>query len=434
MTLRAGRRPPSNGLEIVKARSDVAYVVGRYPAVSHTFILREVLALRAAGARVETISIHRAGAGDALSAADRAELARTHALLPASPVAVAGAHLRALLSPRAYLRTLREALRGGPPGPKAKLRQLAYFAEAIMVWSRCRRLGVRHIHAHLLNQASDAAMLAVRYANLGGARPRWTWSFTIHGPNELFDVSRFQLAAKAASADAVVCISDFARSQVMGFAPEDRWPRFEVVHCGLDPTEYDPDRVRARERGEGFSILYVGRLVPFKGQAVLLEALAALRAEGVAARLTLVGDGPSRQALERRCRELGLDGAVELAGSVGQDEIRALYAAADAFCLPTFAEGVPVVLMEAMAMRVPVVTSRVMGIPELIDDGEDGLLVRPGRPDELALALGRLARDPELRRRLGERGREKVLAEFDVRESGRRLARIFAAVGEGPGR
>jgi colanic acid/amylovoran biosynthesis glycosyltransferase len=417
-------------LEIVGPSVDVAYLVGRYPAVSHTFIVREVLALRAAGARVETISIHRAGAEHTLSEVDRAEHDNTYALLPARPTEVLAAHLRAMASPRAYLRTLVRALRGGPPGLKARLWRFFYFTEALMVWRHCRRRGIYHLHAHLLNQASDAAMLAARYANASGASPAWTWSVTLHGPNEFFDVSRFQLAEKAGSADAIVCISDFARSQVMGFAPEERWRRFRVVHCGLDPTEFDPDRER-RLAATGFRVLYVGRLVPFKGQAVLLEALAAIRSRGVDASLTVVGDGPSRQTLERRAMELGLPGAVTFAGVVGQDAIRSYYSSADAFCLPSFAEGVPVVLMEAMAMRVPVVTSQVMGISELVDDGEDGLLVRPGRVDELSAALERLARDPELRERLGRRGRDKVVAEFDVRESGKQLARIFAAVATG---
>ncbi|HET7445860.1 MAG TPA: glycosyltransferase [Solirubrobacterales bacterium] len=418
--------------------SRVAYVVGRYPAVSHAFVTREVLALRAAGVEVETISIHRAEDGDALSATDRAERERTYALLPVRLGPLLGAHLRAFAgAPRAYLATLFGALRDGPPGIRGRVWQLFYFLEAIMVWNRCRSRGVRHLHAHHLNQAADAAMLAVRYANARGGSA-WTWSFTMHGPNELYDVSRFQLAEKASEAAAVACISDFARSQVMGFTDEERWSRLTVVHCGVDPTEFDPgetpsanggapEKDAALEGAAPFRVLYVGRLVPFKGQAILLEAIAALRARGIDARLTMIGEGPAREGAERRAAEFGLNGEVRFAGAVGQDEIRSHYAAADVFCLPSFAEGVPVVLMEAMAMAVPVVTSRIMGITELVDDGEQGLLVRPGRADELAAALERLARDPALRERLGRGGRAKVSAEFDVRESGRRLAAIFAA-------
>jgi colanic acid/amylovoran biosynthesis glycosyltransferase len=402
----------------------VAYVVGRYPAVSHTFVTREVQALRAAGVEVTTISIHRASEADALSAVDRAEREATYWLLPPRFGQLLRSHLRALRAPSGYLRTLLAAVRGGPGGVKARVWRAFYFAEGIMVWDYCRRQGIRHIHAHHLNQASDAAMLAARFGNAGGGG--WTWSFTMHGPNEFYDVSQFRLAEKAQSASFVACISDFARSQVMGFVPEDQWSRLRVVHCGVDPEEYDPSREPAKaENGHGFRILYVGRLVPFKGQGILLEGLAALRAEGIEATLTLIGDGPSRVDLEEKAKALGISDSVTFAGSIGQDEIRAYFAAADAFCLPSFAEGVPVVLMEAMAMRVPVVTTRVMGISELVEDGVEGLLVRPGRLDELTRALATLAADPELRRNLGNSGREKVAAEFDVREAGRELARIL---------
>jgi glycosyltransferase involved in cell wall biosynthesis len=406
----------------------VAYVIGRYPAVSHAFVTREVLALREAGVEVETISIHQAAPEDALSATDRAEREATYALLPPRPLEVLRAHLRALASPRAYFGTLGKALHDGPPGIKARVWQLFYFAEAILVWRHCKRRGVSHLHAHHLNQASDAAMLAVDYANAAASDPAWTWSFTMHGPNEFYDVSRFRLEDKAKSAAAVVCISDFARSQVMGFAPVEAWSRFPVVHCGVDPSEYDPDREPAGASDGAFRILYIGRLVPFKGQSVLIEAIAALRSQAIDARLTLIGEGPSRDALEGRVRELGLGDAVDFTGAVGQDEIRSHYANADVFCLPSFAEGVPVVLMEAMAMRVPVVTTRIMGISELVDDGIDGLLVRPGRLDQLVEALTRLAGDPGLRTEMGRHGRQKVVEKFDVRESGRRLQRIFSAV------
>lgn len=403
----------------------VAYVVGRYPAVSHTFVTREVQALRAAGVEVETISIHRATEADALSAVDRAEREATYWLLPLRLGRLLRSHARALRAPATYLQTLATAVRGEPGGLKARLWRAFYFAEAVMVWDHCRRQGIRHIHAHHLNQASDAAMLAARFGKDSG-EGEWSWSFTMHGPNEFYDVSRFRLAEKAQSASFVACISDFARSQVMGFVPEERWSRLRIVHCGVDPDEYDRSRLPARGRqASGFHILYVGRLVPFKGQGILLEALARLRGQGWDATLTLIGDGPSRGDLEEKAKALGIAAAVEFAGSVGQDEIRTYFAAADLFCLPSFAEGVPVVLMEAMAMEVPVLTTWVMGISELVENGVEGILVRPGRPDELTEALARLAADPELRRTLGARGRRKVQAEFDVRQAGRELARIL---------
>jgi glycosyltransferase involved in cell wall biosynthesis len=243
----------------------------------------------------------------------------------------------------------------------------------------------------------------------------------MHGPTELYDVPGHRLAAKARAADFVVCISDFARSQLMGLLDEDGWDRLHVVHCGIDPDEYRPDPAPAGTP----RVLCVGRLVPEKGQAVLVDAIARLRERGVPVECTLVGEGPSRPALETAIRARGLDGAVELAGAVSQDEIRAHYAAADVFCLPSFAEGVPVVLMEAMAMEIPVVTTRIAGIPELVADGVDGVLVAPGRPDELADALARLAGAPDERRRLGAAGRRAVLERYDIRAIGPALRALF---------
>jgi glycosyltransferase involved in cell wall biosynthesis len=174
-------------------------------------------------------------------------------------------------------------------------------------------------------------------------------------------------------------------------------------------------------------ILCVGRLVPEKGQTVLLEALAMLsRRGGLNVALTLAGEGPSRQALEKLAQRLGIASRVAFLGAVGQEEIAALYESAAIFCLPSFAEGVPVVLMEAMAMQVPVVSTHITGIPELIEDGCTGLLVAPGRPDRLADALARILGSPQLGRELADRARAKVLSEFDAQNSAGQLRALFA--------
>lgn len=180
-------------------------------------------------------------------------------------------------------------------------------------------------------------------------------------------------------------------------------------------------------------ILMVGRLMGPKGLPILFEALRELRGRGVAVRLVVVGDGPDRAAYEALARELGISEHVELAGAVGQDEIRERYAAADVFCLPSFAEGIPVVLMEAMAMELPVVTTAIMGIPELVEDGVHGRLVPPGRADRLADALAELLAAPERRAEMGRAGRQKVLAEFDVRETAQRFKQVLErSTGRGP--
>ncbi len=209
--------------------SKIAYLCNRYPAVSNTFILQEVAALRELGVPVETISVRRPRSGDLLGRADREEHARTHYLLPARVGELLQAHLLALLSrPRRYLQTLLLAWRLSASGARARVWQLLYFAEAVMVWQHCRRQGVRHLHAHFAYVASDDALLA---AHLGG----WSWSFSMHGPPEFYDVRGTRLAAKVERADAVICISDFCRSQLMSLVHEAHWAKLHVVRCGSAP-------------------------------------------------------------------------------------------------------------------------------------------------------------------------------------------------------
>ncbi len=399
----------------------IAYLCSQYPAVSHTFVLREVRALRELGAEISTFSVRRAGSDHVLSWADHRAFASTYAILPPSWRALFTAHLQlGATAPFAYLSTLLRALRLAPPGVRGRLWQCFYFAESVLLWRECRRLGIRHIHVHLANTAADVALLA---SSLGSAvepeRP-WSWSFTMHGPTEFADVSHYRLAAKAQDARFVVCISDYARSQMMALTPPETWHGLHVIHVGLPLEQFPPSRSeRTRQRTP--TILCLGRLVPEKGQAILLEAAALLYRRGNDLSVTLAGDGPSRGALEGLAEKLGIASRVTFAGAVGQDEIHALYADASIFCLPSFAEGIPVALMEAMAMELPVVSTTITGIPELIDDTRSGLLVPPGRVDALADALKRLLAEPALRRELGSRGRSKVERDFDLAKCAEQL-------------
>jgi glycosyltransferase involved in cell wall biosynthesis len=404
----------------------IAYLVSRYPQVSHTFIQREVEALRRAGLEIDTFSVRRPAPEEVLGELDRSEHARTHALLPIGPAALAGHHLRALAAgPRDYLATLAAALRrGAPGGPRAALWQLFYFAEAIIMWNLCRRRGVRRIHVHFANVAADVAMLATAFGSAVEPDRGWSWSFTMHGPTEFYDVGAHRLAAKARAAAFVVCISDFARSQLMALLDEDGWSKLHVVHCGIDPADYEG---RAeRPAGGPLRIVCVGRLVPEKGQAVLVDALARVRQAGHDVECTFVGEGRSRARLEDAVAARGVRDAVTFTGALDRDAVRERYLAADAFCLPSFAEGLPVVLMEAMAAGLPVVTTPIAGVPELVEDGRNGLLVAPGRADRLADALAALAADPDLRQRLGAQARETVRRDFNLATIGPALRDLFA--------
>jgi glycosyltransferase involved in cell wall biosynthesis len=321
------------------------------------------------------------------------------------------------------VRTLWSALRLAGPGLRGRALGLAWFGESIALWRECRGRGIRHIHVHLGGTASSVALLTVRFANGSAGRDgEWSWSMTVHGPDDFHEP---QLAAKVREAGFVVCISDFARSQLMQLVEESHWTKLHVVHCGVDVDAFSPRRSGRPTGGRPANILTVGRLARTKGQAVLLQAISELNRDGVPAQLTVVGDGPERSALEEVARGLELDGRVQWCGAVGHESIADYYGCADVFCLASFAEGVPVVLMEAMARELPVVATSIAGIPELVDDGVSGMLVRPGRPDQLAAALAKLIGDPGLGLRMGRAGREKVAAEYDTRRSGGELDQLF---------
>lgn len=402
----------------------VAYLVSQYPLISHTFIEREIEGLRALGVAVHTFSIRAPGA--LLSDAMRAEAERTTVLQDSLP-GIAKAGLRELLThPGATLASSARALGTGEARAKSRVWQLFYAAEAMRLLEALNTLGVRHIHAHFANNGADVARAAIAHARRVDPNGGWRWSFTMHGPTEFEAVERFDLAAKVSEADAVACISDFTRSQLMRLSAPSDWPKLDVVHMSVDTDRFVPP---AEPRAEGpLRILDVGRLVPEKGAPVLLDAVNLLTQRGIAVELRLVGGGELDTELTRIIAERGLADRVTLVGSVGQDDIVEQYHWADVFCLPSFAEGLPVVLMEAMATELPVVTSAINGIPELVKDGSNGYLLPPGRADLLAEALDKLAADPELRRRLGNQARTDVIEGFSLATCAEAQQGFLAAV------
>jgi glycosyltransferase involved in cell wall biosynthesis len=403
-----------------------AYVVSRYPYVSHTFVLREVAALRERGVEIDTVTVRRPDAEEVIGEKAQREQATTYAILPTSPWRVLGAHARAFRrGPRAYLAGLREALSDSPGGARARLWQAFYFAEAILLWNHLDRCGIRHVHAHHANVAADLAMIATRFRGRLGERDA-TWTFTLHGPRELDEPAGHNLALKAVRADAVVAISGYARDRLRAIAAS-RAARIQVIHCGVDLREYEAAPGPADRTGP-LRVLTVARLEERKGVETLLRAAARLRDRELDVELTVVGDGPDRERLDRIAAELRLDNAVMMTGAVAEEEVTGYYARADVFCLPSSAEGVPIVLMEAMASRLPVVATAIAGVRELVADGESGLVVPPGDDEALAEALRRLAEDPALAARLGLNGREAVAREFSLEGSAARLEALFTDV------
>jgi colanic acid/amylovoran biosynthesis glycosyltransferase len=248
-------------------------------------------------------------------------------------------------------------------------------------------------------------------------------SLTVHGPDEFDDVSGQWLSQKIEAANFVFCIGRYARSQVMRLSNPAQWNKLDVAPLGVDIGRFRP---QAPPRAAGpFRILCVGRLAPAKGQHVLIEAARLLRDAGRDLRVTFVGDGPDRESLKRAAAAAGLDEQIEFTGALNQLEVHRRYAAADAFVMPSFAEGIPVVLMEAMASGLPCVSTRISGIPELIRSGDEGLLVAPSDAAELAGALAQLIEDPARCRRIGLAARARVAADYHLQRNVARLATLF---------
>ncbi len=382
----------------------IAYLVTEYPGISHTFIFREVQALRNQGSDVRTASFRHPPDLGRMTEAEKAEAAATFYLGDVSVFAVAQTHIGLLVrSPTRYVRMMKTwaGLLRGKPIPFGKC--VAYLAGAGVLAAWMRDQGVGHVHVHFANAAASVAVIA---AGWGEA----SYSMSVHGPDVFSDVTTNLLTEKVLEARFVRCISHFCRSQLMRVLPAEEWGKLPIVRCGVDVSTYAPRPDPGNDIPE---LLCVGRLVPAKGQHILVEACKELRERGLPFHLTFVGDGPDRASLEARIRELGLDDAIEFTGAIGQDEIHAYYDRADVFVLASFAEGLPVVLMEAMAKEIPCVTTRIVAIPELVIDGVNGLLVAPSDVTGLAEAVERLMGDPDLRRRFGEAARQKVLDEYD---------------------
>ena len=403
----------------------LTYLINRYPAVSTTFIQEEMDALRELGFDLQVISVRRSEPHDVITERSRAEQKDVTWLVPARVGPMVAAHARAFLtSPRGYLATLRRAIGLAPPGAKGTLWQVLYFGLAIELWRRSRAAGSQHIHTHFTFAGSDIALLARYFAVRSGTGSQ-TFSLTIHGSDEFYMVESTRIAAKVAEADVVVAISNFTRSQILRLVEPEEWPKVQVIHCGIDTDFFSREKVPAIAPRDNDLILTIGRLVPPKGYGVLIEALAALVEGGRDVELMIVGSGPGEKALRRQIQDAGLEGRVHLPGAVGGEDLRNLMATASVFCISSFAEGIPVVLMEALSLEVPAVSTGIMGIPELVKDGVSGRLVPPADVAALTAALSEVLDDAALRERFGRAGRTLVEEQFEIRESARRLAQLF---------
>lgn len=400
----------------------MAYLVSCYPAVSHTFILREVLALKQRGFEIDVASINLPDRDESVMNDDeKHEYAKTYYVKKEGLLGALKAHVAAWRHPIRYAKTLGYALKLGGWNLRRIAFGLFYFTEALMLdrWMRAHQQ--QHLHVHFATAAANVGMILKQFSPI-------TLSLAVHGPDEFYDVPGQWLKEKIAAADFIVCIGAFARSQLMYLSEEKDWNKFVECPLGVDTHHYSPFTLQQKtQKKRPFTVLCVGRLVPAKGQRILLDACQRLRKNGKDVQLVFVGTGPDEKYLRALASEQGLDDMVLFTGALNQEEVRQWYGKADLFALASFAEGIPVVLMEAMACGVPCISTRITGIPELIRDGIDGLLVSPAQTEELADAIELLMTDDDLRGQLAIAGRRRVQARYEISDNIERLNRIFRA-------
>lgn len=405
------------------ARPPIAYLMSRWPKLTETFVLYELLAVEALGQPVELYPLlrHREPAShpEAIALSARAHY------LPFLSRAILASQVDALRRrPRAYLGALASLLRGTMGSVNYFFGGLAIFPKVVHMARLMETSGVVHVHCHFANHPAAAGFIIHRLTGI-------SYSFVAHGSD--LHVDRRMLDRKVAEAAFVVAISKDNLEEIVAEVGEKARPRVEVIHCGVDTARLRP-RSQTGRADRPFTILCIGTLHEVKGQAVLIEALRLLRDRGIAIACRIIGDGEDEVMLRDRIAAADLDGSVILDGRLARNEVIAALGDADLLVAPSVVasdgkrEGIPVVLMEAMSCGLPVVASRLSGIPELVDDQTSGLLVPPGDAPALADAIDRLQGDADLRARLGAAARERIERDFDLTTNARTiLDRIAAA-------
>jgi glycosyltransferase involved in cell wall biosynthesis len=387
----------------------IAYLVSDYDAPSHTFIRREAAALQHLGADIVAFSIQPGSkpGSDVASVLGRSPWAYLLALIAS-----------AVKRPSRFFSTWNLALRHRPPGLRAIVWAQFHFVEALVLARLLSQAGASHLHVHFANSGATVAMLAADYL-------RVPWSLTLHGISETDFPAGLLLPEKITRAKFIACASYFMQAQAMRMVSPDQWHKFQIVRCGVD-THRLGQMTSGLARSDLPRLICVGRLSPEKGHLGLLEVISRLRARGIDCRLNLVGDGPLRPAIEDVVERMNLGDRVSLEGFLIEDDTLAAIASSDILVLPSFMEGLPVVLIEALAMGKPVVASRVAGIPELVEHGRSGLLFTPSDTEDLEEVLARILVDRTDWVTLGVAGKARVQSEYDSLQIAKPLLDMFS--------
>lgn len=410
----------------------LAYLINTYPKTSHTFVRREIEALEQLGHVVERFAIRESEEG-LVDPDDQREASKTRILLAGGITELIERTLRALLTrPRRFVSALGLTIRLGWRSDRGVLRHLGYLAEACVLLGLLETSRAEHLHAHFGTNSAAVAMLC---AVLGGPG----YSFTVHGPEEFDKPLAIGLPEKIRRARFVAAVSSYGRSQLCRWSSHHQWHKLHVVHCGVDNVFLQRSQAATQAKQTASPIpdvarfVCVGRLCEQKGQLLLLEAAGLLARQGVQFELVLVGDGELRHELEESARSSGIADRVLLTGWRTGDGVRSEIEAARVMVLPSFAEGLPVVIMEALALGRPVISTYVAGIPELVVPGECGWLIPAGTVEPLAEAMREALQTPvERLTAMGTAGAGRVADQHDAAKEAKKLSQFFQTSHSGP--
>ncbi len=420
--VKSDSRSPNN-----KPKIKVAYTMSRFPKLTETFILYEILALEKMGVKVELFPLIREK--QAVVHPEAAKMVKRTRFLAVISLPIIYAHLYYMIrKTKSYFKTLVEVFAGTFGSLNFFLGAIGLYPKTVRIAYEMEKLGVTHLHAHFASHPALAAFIIHRLTGI-------SYSFTAHGSD--LHKERRMLGKKVAAAAFAVTISNFNKKVILDECGDHYNDKINIVHCGVDTKEFKP--VPKNHKNRPFQILCVASFEEVKGHKYVVEACQILDKEGFDFQCHFIGYGPLKQKVKKQILEAGLQNKITIHDAMPRPAVIQMLSEADVKVLasvPTKAgkrEGIPVVLMEAMAMGLPVVSSQLSGIPELVENGESGILVEPRDVIGLVDALKLLCGDAELRKKMGSAGREKVLREFNLHKNAEKLTNLFLSSISKPG-
>lgn len=394
----------------------IAYLINQYPKISHSFIRREIQQLEKIALQISRFSI-RFSQDELVDQEDKQEFEKTKFILD---VGIRGLLIYLLknivLNPLNFIKVLFFSCQIGYGSDRGILRHLAYLAEACVLSFWLKEAGIKHIHAHFGTNSTTVAMLCSMLSDC-------TYSFTVHGPEEFDKVVAIALPEKIKRAKFIIAISSFGRSQLYRWCNYQDWQKIHVVRCGLDQKFLSASVTSITNENR---FVCIGRLCEQKGQLLLVKAIANLKEEGIECRLVLVGDGELRSPIEHLIEKFDLQNEITITGWASSDDVKEEILKAKAMILPSFAEGLPVVIMESLALARPVITTYIAGTPELIENNVNGWLIPAGDIQALTNMIKQVLILPsEKLEQMGKNGKQKVILEHNIETEVTKLAHLF---------